>query len=61
MSDNKTILLADGGASQIAVERAIAELRSGRPALIRSENTLIMVIGVEALDAAMAARLEALQ
>lgn len=60
MSDNKTILLADGGASQIAVERAIAELRSGRPALIRSENTLIMVIGVEALDAAMAARLEAL-
>jgi len=60
VSDNKTILLADGGASQIAVERAIAELRSGRPALIRSENTLIMVIGVEALDAAMAARLEAL-
>ena len=60
MSDNKTILLADGGASQIAVERAIAELRSGRPALIRSDNTLIMVIGVEALDAAMAARLEAL-
>ncbi len=60
MSDNKTILLADGGASQIAVERAIAELRSGRPALIRSDDTLIMVIGVEALDAAMAARLEAL-
>jgi GTP cyclohydrolase II len=60
VSDNKTILLADGGASQIAVERAIAELRSGRPALIRSDNTLIMVIGVEALDAAMAARLEAL-
>ena len=60
MSDNKTILLADGGASQIAVERAIAELRSGRPALIRSDDTLIMVVGVEALDAGMAARIEAM-
>ncbi len=60
MSDNKAILLADGGASQIAVERAIAELRSGRPALIRSDDALIMVVGVEALDAGMAARIEAM-
>jgi GTP cyclohydrolase II len=60
VSDNKAILLADGGASQIAVERAIAELRSGRPALIRSDDALIMVVGVEALDAGMAARIEAM-
>lgn len=60
VSDTMSFLAADGGAGQIAVERAIAELRAGRPALVRAGDEQILVVGVEALDDAMAARLDAL-
>lgn len=43
---------------QVAVERAIAELRSGRPVLVTGPEPAL-VIGVEALDAPLAARFEA--
>ncbi|WP_051356712.1 GTP cyclohydrolase II RibA [Azorhizobium doebereinerae] len=42
------------GATQTAVERAIAELRSGRPVVIGFEDQALLVIGVEALDAGIA-------
>lgn len=60
MSEYKNILVADGGANQIAVDRAIAELRSGRPAIIRSGRNHVIATGIEALDTRLAARLEAL-
>lgn len=60
MSEYKNILVADGGANQIAVDRAIAELRAGRPAIVRSGRNHVMVVGIEALEPRLAARLEAL-
>lgn len=60
MSEYKSILAAEGGASQIAVDRAISELRSGRPAIIRSGRNHIIVTCVETLEPRMAAKLEAL-
>lgn len=60
MSEHKNILETDGGANQIAVDRAIAELRSGRPVIIRSGRNHAIVSGVEALDARLAGKLDAL-
>jgi len=60
VSEHKNILEADGGSNQIAVDRAIAELRSGRPAIIRSGRNHIIVMGVESLDARLAGRIDAL-
>lgn len=48
------------GATQTAVERAISELRSGRPVVIGFEDHALLVIGVEALDAEMAAGFSAI-
>jgi GTP cyclohydrolase II len=45
---------------QTSVERALAEIRAGRPVLIREGNEAAIVMGVEALDAAAAADLNAL-
>lgn len=42
------------GATKTAVERAIAELRSGRPVVIAFEQQAVLVIGVEAIDADLA-------
>jgi GTP cyclohydrolase II len=60
VSEFKNILEAEGGASQIAVDRAVAELRAGRPAIIRSARNHVIVMGVEALDTRMAAKLDTL-
>ncbi|MDB5572315.1 MAG: cyclohydrolase [Hyphomicrobiales bacterium] len=60
MSENKTILGMDGGANQIAVDRVISELRSGRPVLVHAGRSHVMVVGVESLDPRLAARLNAL-
>ncbi len=60
MLEHKSILAAEGGANQIAVDRAISELRSGRPAIIRSGRNHVIVTCVETLEPRMAARLEAL-
>lgn len=45
---------------QIAVERAIAEMRAGRPVLVQGQRASIMVQCVEGLDAAQADLLQAL-
>lgn len=42
------------GATQTAVERAIAELRSGRPVVLEDQGQELLAIGVEALDASIA-------
>lgn len=60
MSEFKNILEAEGGTSQIAVDRAVAELRAGRPAIIRSARNHVIVMGVEALDPRMATKLDSL-
>ena len=57
MSDIKSILDSDRGPSQIAVDRVISELRSGRPALVHSGRSYALVAGVEALDPRLAAKL----
>lgn len=60
MSEYKSILEADGGANQIAVDRVIAELRASRPVVVRSGRNHVIVTVVEALDARMAAKLDGL-
>jgi GTP cyclohydrolase II len=60
VSDIKSILDADRGPSQIAVDRVISELRSGRPALVHSGRSYALVMGVEALDPRMAGKLGAI-
>jgi GTP cyclohydrolase II len=57
VSDIKNILDGERGASQIAVDRVISELRSGRPALIHAGRSHAIVMGVESLDARLAIRL----
>ena len=46
--------------SQIAVERAIAEMRAGRPVLLKGPRGSAVVVCVEALDAAQKSWLEGL-
>ncbi|BBF91446.1 GTP cyclohydrolase II RibA [Blastochloris tepida] len=41
----------------VAVERALAEIRAGRPVVITGEGGPVLAVGVEGLDAALAARL----
>ena len=50
VTEGKTILELDGGLSRIAVERVIAEMRSGRPVVVKSGRSQLLVQGVEALD-----------
>ena len=54
MADIKHILEADGGVARVTVDRALSELRAGRPVVIRSGRSHVIVIGVEALDEARA-------
>jgi GTP cyclohydrolase II len=49
-----------GSLGEIAVERAVAEFRAGRPVLVRNEGSTILACGVEAMDAAMAEDLSTL-
>ena len=57
VSDIKNILDGERGASQVAVDRVISELRSGRPALIHAGRSHAIVMGVESLDQRLATRL----
>lgn len=54
MADIKHILEAEGGFNQVAVDRAISEIRAGRPVIVKSGRSQILVIGVEALDEKLA-------
>ncbi len=52
------IFFAASERGTIAVERAMAELRSGRPVLVTHGPKRILVSGVEALDAGLAAQID---
>ena len=43
---------------QVAVDRLVSEIRAGRAVALRSGRSVAMVMGVEGLDASLAARLE---
>ena len=60
MAEIKHILETDGGLNQVSVERAISEIRAGRPVAIKAGRSHVLVIGVEALDARLAEALEPL-
>lgn len=60
VSEIKNILDAEGGLGQIAVERALAEVRSGRPVIIKAGRSHLMMLCVEALDQRHVATFEAL-
>jgi len=57
-TDDSTRVSPDNG-GMIAVERAIAEIRAGRVAAIRSGRSYVLVLGVEALSMRLARQLEA--
>ncbi len=54
MTEIKHILETEGGLSQVAVERAISEIRAGRPVALKSGRSHVLVTGVEALDQRLA-------
>jgi GTP cyclohydrolase II len=56
----KTILDAEGGMGRIAVDRALAEVRAGRPVIIKAGRSHLLMLCVEALDERHVASLEAL-
>ncbi|MBN9081415.1 MAG: GTP cyclohydrolase II RibA [Rhizobiales bacterium] len=60
VSDIKSLLRPDRDFASIAVERAISEIRSGRPVLIRAGRSLAIAVGVEGLDDGAAYLLESL-
>ncbi len=60
MAEIKHILETDGGPGQVSVERAISEIRAGRPVALKAGRSHILVMGVEALDSRMAEVLEPL-
>ncbi|MDO9441358.1 MAG: GTP cyclohydrolase II RibA [Beijerinckiaceae bacterium] len=57
MTDQQRILVTSEAFGQIQVERAVAEFRAGRPVCIAGQDTSILALSVEAVDADMAARL----
>ena len=59
MAEIKHFFEPDGGYHQIAVERAVAELRAGRAVVVKAGRSNIIVIGVEALDARSVSMFEA--
>ena len=60
VAEIKNIFEADGGPGQIAVERALAEVRSGRPVIVKAGRSHLLMLCVEALDARHVPTLEAL-
>ena len=60
MAEIKNILDAEGGLGQIAVERALGEMRAGRPVILKAGRSHLLALCVEALDARHVATLEAL-
>jgi GTP cyclohydrolase II len=55
----RLVVSLSDGADPMAVERAIAEFRSGRPVLIDGKGGRAIAVGVEDLDDALAAGLDA--
>jgi GTP cyclohydrolase II len=55
----RLVLGSSGELDTMLVERAIAEFRSARPVVIDSDEARALVIGVEDLDGALGARLDA--
>jgi GTP cyclohydrolase II len=55
----RLVVSLSDGADPMAVERAIAEFRSGRPVLIDGEDGRAIAVGVEDLDDPLAAGLDA--
>lgn len=60
MTDHRPSLLVAGVSGQIKVERALAEIRSGRPVAVSGPQGSLIATPVEALDEALAADLESL-
>ena len=60
MTDRGRSLLGGGVLGQIKVERALAEIRSGRPIAVIGPQGSLIATPVEALDEALAADLEIL-
>ena len=50
MAEIKYILDAEGGSAQIAVERALCEVRAGRPVVVKTGRSHVLMLCVEALD-----------
>lgn len=59
MGIDRQLAALEGDADIVAVERAIAEIRAGRPVVIEGEGRML-ALGVEALDEFRAAELERL-
>jgi len=60
VTDQKRSLLAAGVSGQIKVERALAEIRAGRPVAVLGPQGAVVAIAVEALDDAWVNDLETL-
>jgi len=60
VTDRRPSLLVAGVSGQIKVERALAEIRSGRPVAVSGPQVSLIATPVEALDEPLAADLEAL-
>lgn len=58
--DNSTSIEALACPGQAAVERALSELRAGRPVVLHDQNKAALIVGVEALSAPIAQALNAL-
>jgi GTP cyclohydrolase II len=50
VAEIKYILDAEGGSAQIAVERALCEVRAGRPVVVKTGRSHVLMLCVEALD-----------
>ena len=60
MTDRERSLLVAGVSGQIKVERALAEIRSGRPVAVTGPSGSLIATPVEALDEALCADLQKL-
>ncbi len=58
MADLNSLSTDDHTLKHVAVERGIAELRAGRPVLLRAGQSLAIALGVEALNETIAASLQ---
>ena len=50
VAEIKNIFDAEGGSGQISVERALAEVRAGRPVIVKAGRSHVLMLCVEALD-----------
>lgn len=53
MAESKHFFDVEGGIHLVAVERAVAELRAGRPVVVRAGRSNHLVIGIEAVNNAV--------